>query len=335
MTLKEIAKLAGVSPSTVSRVVNSPDGSFGTKEVQERIWALVHEHGYTVNKSAQQLRQGDKQPKRINSGIACIYGRTQSAFLKDLGRFVEYQGMAMGYPVITTFCMEDIQSKAMFDALSVAPVAGAIVIGHPTETMTEYIKKRYAHVVYLGMHPGDSQWDQVICSAYSIAKEAVNFLQQQGHTKIAYIGKTDDDLRYAAYCDAMQAQGANQSYYFTRQSGSDPAACYQAAKDLIERNATDLPSAVFCANDNTSIAVMKAFQENGLRIPRDISVVSAQNLEIAQYSSPTLTSVNIPSKQMGIMGVKLLVERITNQKDLPIVVNYPHKLIIRESVASV
>ena len=93
-------------------------------------------------------------------------------------------------------------------------------------------------------------------------------------------------------------------------------------------------TAVFCANDVTAIGVMKAFREKGIMIPEDISVISIDNTEICQFSSPILTSIHIPKEDLGRFAVKLIIDRIEGGHRLPVKIEIPYTIITRESCAS-
>ncbi|MCR5370645.1 MAG: LacI family transcriptional regulator [Clostridium sp.] len=332
MKLKDIAELAGVSISTVSRVLNSPDGSFGTQEVRERIWKIAKEGGYTPNHAARDLRSKKSTSMRASTGIACVYGRHPSRLLSIIGRHVEYQAMEMDSPVLSTYSLEDVNDAGTFETLSSIGVNGAVIIGQPTEKMVALLKARYRHIVYTGLQACDDAWDQVICDAYEVAERALMYLVECGHRKVGYIGKTEGDRRYQAYLDITAKCGLVRSQKYVQKADTDPEQCYNAAGHMVEKCGDDLPSAIFCANDMTSIAVMKALQEMKIVVPDRISIISAQNLEIAQFTTPMLTTVNVPGKQMGIMATKMLVDRMNGGMGLPMKVLVPHELVIRESV---
>ena len=104
MTLKQIAAQAGVSISTVSRIINAPDGSFARKEVRDRVWAIIQETGYTPNQSARALKRGAVRAEETADGaLACILGRTktldENPFFAQLARAIEQQAMEQRYQV--------------------------------------------------------------------------------------------------------------------------------------------------------------------------------------------------------------------------------------------
>ena len=110
------------------------------------------------------------------------------------------------------------------------------------------------------------------------------------------------------------------------------SSAYDAMKAyLAGKNKKDLPTAFYCANDATAFGVMKAIQEEGLRIPQDMAIVGLDDVEMARFVTPTLSSVSIPRKSLGIQAVKLLVDQMESGRDFPLRVDLPFDLKIRQS----
>ena len=107
---------------------------------------------------------------------------------------------------------------------------------------------------------------------------------------------------------------------------------FRGAQILIERN-TDV-SAIFCSNDLTAIGAMRALQTNGIHIPKDISLISIDDIDTVQYLSPMLTTVHVPTQEMGQMAAKILIDRIEGGHRLPVKISLPFYLANRESCTS-
>lgn len=336
MTLKEIAYLAGVSISTVSRVLNSPDDSFASKEVRERIWKIVRETGYVPNASARSLRMGEKAPATHFGMISCIFGRTKTPadnpFFAQIARAIEQQALQMRYIVNSSYSIFDLRDTDMLKKVMAMPTDGAIVLGwFGAETRT-LLERIYKNIVYTGLNSVDAQWDQVNCDGYQVGLTAMRHLLDLGHTRIAYVGETKHEIRYVAYKDALSQSGVPFDRLLVSECPLDGASGYMGVEKLL--NQTDpLPTAIFCGNDMTAIAAIKRMNELGISIPQDISVIGVDNIDFAQYISPMLTTVGIPKEEMGQTAVRTLVDRINKQHRLPMRILLPHKLIIRESTS--
>lgn len=169
MTLKEIAKEAGVSISTVSRIINGNSPNAASKEMQDKIWSIARAGGYVPNTSAQALRQKPESYAK-HPAIACIYARSQDAqndaFFSALTRSIEQEALKEGYIVKYSFSAYNIHNPAT-----------------------------YSQIIYTGLNPLDADYDQVICAGNAVASDAVKHLISLGHKKIGYIGETKNEIR--------------------------------------------------------------------------------------------------------------------------------------------
>ena len=313
MTLKDIAKEAGVSISTVSRIINGNSSNAASKEMQDKIWSIARAGGYVPNTSAQALKQKNRENVPHHS-IACVYARAQDAqndaFFSTLTRSIEQEALKEGYIVKYSFSSFDIHNPATQNQIINNEVDGAAILGRCDKETLKFMKKHFHKIIYVGLNPLDAEYDQVICDGNAVASDAVSHLIAQGHTQIGYIGETENEIRYEAYCNTLKKNHINfNKNIVTNVSGSSEAG-YQGAKRILERS-SDV-TAFFCMNDITAIGAIRAIHECGYRIPDDISVISMDDIEIAQYVSPMLTTMHIPIEEMGKMTAKILIDRIKN-----------------------
>lgn len=338
MTLKDIARLAGVSTSTVSRVINSPDNSFATEAVRNRVWEIVNQYKYTPNQTARKLKQGDgeKEARRTKT-ITCVFGRTKTPadnpFFAQIARAIEHQALQMGYIVNSTYSIYDINDQYVLQKIASQETDGAVVMGRFRSETCQFFEQHYKNIVYTGLNSIDANWDQVICDGYKAAKTALEYLISEGHHRIAYIGETSQEIRYTAYKDVLKEHHLEASPGLVASYPLEASGGYAGAERLLCAGGK-LPSAVFCANDITAVAAIRRFSEEGLKVPKDISVIGIDNIEIVQYLSPMLTTISIPKEEMGISAVRVLIDRIEKGHHLPVQVTLPHQLLVRESTAA-
>ena len=330
MTLKDIAKEAGVSISTVSRIINGNSSNAASKEMQDKIWSIARAGGYVPNTSAQALKQKNRENVPHHS-IACVYARAQDAqndaFFSTLTRSIEQEALKEGYIVKYSFSTFDIHNPATQNQIINNEVDGAAILGRCNKETLKFMKKHFHKIIYVGLNPLDIEYDQVICDGNAVASDAVSHLIAQGHTQIGYIGETKNEIRYEAYCNTLKKNHINfNKNIVTNVSGSSEAG-YQGAKRILERS-SDV-TAFFCMNDITAIGAIRAIHECGYRIPDDISVISMDDIEIAQYVSPMLTTMHIPIEEMGKMTAKILIDRIRNGHTLPLKMSLPYYMAKR------
>lgn len=337
MTLKEIAKEVGVSPSTVSRTLNDPETKAASKEMRDRIWEVVRNSGYTPNAHAQGLRRGEHEVTQIQHAklhYAIIYARggaSKSGFFSELAAAIEYEAYKQNCILKYSLYATDMDERSFEEYIKSSHVDGIVVLGRfETESMRK-IAETQQNLVYAGLASGSSKHDVVFCDGYKAAIQGVQHLIDIRHTKIAYVGETQNEWRYHGYCDAMTQAGlpiVPQCVVRTSQTLEEGN---QAVEELLRRN-VDF-SAVFAANDITAMGVISGLRQQGIKVPSEVSVVSVDDIEMARYFTPMLTTIHIPIKELGTQTAKLLVERINKGHTLPLRVELPISLSLRESAA--
>ncbi len=335
MTLKEIAKLAGVSVSTVSRVINQNNTKVASKEVQDKIWKIVSESNYVPNTTARNLKLGNTSYGMESSSktIGCIFARSTTdmndPFFSQIARAIEQEAFKQGYLMKYSFTAFDINDTNVYHLITGNQVGGIAILGRFDQNLLKFIKSHYKHVVYTGLNKVDHDFDQIICDGYQASMAAVKHLHKLGHTMIGYVGEKNKEVRYQGYCDAMTALNLpiKREHIIVTPLSSEGG--YKAVKEYLKNQYSI--TALFCANDLTAIGAMKAIKEMGYKIPEDISIISIDDIDTAQYVSPMLTTIHVPMEELGKMTAKILIDRIENGKSLPLKIELPFYIANRES----
>lgn len=339
MTLKEIANLAGVSVSTVSRVINQKNTKVASKEVQDKIWNIVRESNYIPNTSARNLKLGNTSHgvEMPTKTIGCIFARSTTdmndPFFSQIARAIEQEAFKQGYIMKYSFTAFDINDTNVYHLITGNPVSGIAILGRFDQNLLKFIKNHYKYVVYTGLNKVDQDFDQIICDGYQASMTAVNHLYKLGHTNIGYVGEKNKEARYQGYCDAMTALNLplKRENIIVTQLSSEGG--YKALKEYLKKQKT--VTALFCANDLTAIGAMKAIKEMGYKVPDDISIISIDDIDTAQYVSPMLTTIHVPMEELGKMTAKILIDRIENGKSLPLKIELPFYIANRESCKTI
>lgn len=333
MTLKEIAAKAGVSVSTVSRVVNSKNAKAASPEVCNRIWQIVRETGYTPNPNAQSLQHGSSGlPQTPKGKIYVIFARKIDSyidpFFTDLMHAIEKEAFTRKYPIQTIMTDVELQS---INAGSIEKHSAAIILGQINDANLSLLRVRFKHLVYIGLNalPENAKIDQVLCSGYKAARSAVAYLAGLGHRRIFYVGETRNEERYEGYMDEMKSLGIPTTPDFVHQSQLSPHGGYQCTVNILSRKLSC--SAIFCANDDTAIGVVRALLEHGVDVPGEVSVIGMDDIEMSRYLSPMLTTVHIPTEEMGQQAAKVLIDRMEGGHKTPMKIKFPCSLSPRES----
>lgn len=336
MTLKEIAQEAGVSVSTVSRVINKKGAHVARPELQNRIWEIVSRTGYVPNENALNLKKSTKPEALVGPrSIACLFARTPESindpFFSQLARSVEAAAFKEGYHVQYSLTEVDVKQPHMLQNMIDQHVRGVVILGRCDHELLHYLKKCFRYVSYTGLNPPEARYDQIICDGQLVGKAAVDYLVGLGHRNIAYIGETNNENRFAGYLQSFQEHGIEFRQDYVADVPLSSESGYRGALELLKR-AKGI-TAILCANDLTAIGAMRAMRELDIRIPRDISIIGIDDIDMAQYMSTKLTSVHIPVEEMGQMATKILLDRIDGGHTIHMTINMPFYIAERESCA--
>lgn len=337
VSIKDVAKLAGVSPSTVSRIVNGGNTTAAGIKTQEKIWDAVRKTNYIPNINAQNLKVEKNKPhKETDKNINCVYARTSGPeidpFFTTLMHAAEVKAFSMGYSLRFYYSAIDIQS-GQFPRRdpSSENISSAMVLGRTDAGTMAMLKGFYKNIICAGLNEMKFDVDQVISSGYDAAVKCVEYLYELGHEKICYLGEMKDEQRYLGYVDSMKKLNLDVSENLSIEAPFTPTGGYAGVKTLLSRN---IPfSAIICANDISAVGVYKALKEQGLKVPRDVSVIGINDMETVRYLDPMLTTVKIPLDEMGETVAKILIDRIEGGHSLPMKIFLPNTLIRRESCA--
>lgn len=326
VSIKDVAREAGVSHATVSRALRgSPLISPPTTAL---VQATAQRMGYTVNAVARSLVTG-----RTNT-IGIVVTSIADPFVGGVIAGVESFTNQRGYSTILATCHADPEiEKRMVANLRERAVDGILVtssrVGEEYSPMLSLM--RVPIVLLNNQRPGDYAYSVTIDNLGS-ARRAVEHLLGLGHRRIAYIGHssgyaTDRDRR-AGYELALTAAGVELNPDWVLQADSSPESGAAAAAKLYGLKGR--PTAIFCYNDITALGVLAFARENGIDVPRDWSVVGFDDLFLSQHLHPPLTTVHQPMLEMGRLAAEVLLGLIAGEQTAARV-QMPGELIVRKS----
>ncbi len=328
-TLQDVAKLAGVSPMTVSRVIN--DSGYVSEKTRERVQRAIAELDYVPNALARSLRF--KQTKTI----ALIISDITNPFFTTLARSVEDAASEQGFSVI--FCNTDESRDKETEYLNVVvqkQVDGVLLVPafSSLESVT-FLRDCGVPFVVLDRRVSGLNVDVVRCDSELGAYQLTRHLLDLGHRRIAALSGsrqvTTAADRVAGYRRALIEAGLEKEaieYYgdYTAKSG------YEMAKQAV---ATAQPTALFGANNFIIVGALRALKEANLRVPEDISVVAFDDLLEVIGLEPFLTVIRQPAYDLGQRATSLLLDRLSGAElGDPQEILLPTQLIIRQSSAA-
>jgi LacI family transcriptional regulator len=313
--MKDVARLANVSQTTVSFVINDVPNANIPAETQERIMEAVRELGYRPNAVARNLRS-----QRTHT-IGFV--SDQIATTPFAGQMIQgAQDLARDYDKLILLVNTGSDKRMKRDAVETLlerQVDGIIyaTMYHrevfPPETVYE------VPTVLLDCYMGDRSLPSIVPDELTGGRVATEFLLQQGHRRIGLINNADPIPaardRRQGYREALEHFSLSPDQTLEICGVSDQTGGYTAAMDLLQR--TDRPSAIFCFNDRMAMGAYQAASDLGLTIPTDLAIIGFDNQEtIAPFLRPPLTTMQLPHYEMGKWAAAHLIDLIANPKRL-------------------
>lgn len=328
-TIKDIASQAGVSISTVSRVLNFDETLNAADSTKQRIFEVAEELNYIKNK--------EKNIKKSTYKIAMANWYTEKEELLD----PYYLSIRMAIEKKCASENIEVIKLSTFSTIDIKEVDGIIAIGKFGHKELVKLSAVSDNIVFVDSSPNSEIYDSVVCDFKYATINIINYLEELGHENIGFIGGKEfinygedifEDRREKTYKEEMNARGIdykNNLYIgqFTPQSG------YELMKKALKykNNVT----AYIIANDSMAIGAYRAISEAGLRIPEDISIAAYNDITTAQFMVPALTTSKIHMEFMGETAVNLIIEKLKDEREIAKKIVIPTKLIKRGSCASV
>ena len=306
-TLADIARLTGLSITTVSRVLNGKSDEFRiSKSSQEIVLKAVKELDYKPNYAAQSLRSSSMHT------IGLLVPRIDNPFFANIASIVIQEAHKYTYPVmVIDTCENPVEEDRALDTLLSRNVDGIIVA--PCSESSDRLREIAASkpVVLIDRYYEDVDLPYVATDNYSGAFEATNLLISNGHKDIMCIQGSPLSItsrnRVLGYRDAMARAGLEQHINIR---GNDFSAQNGYIETKLELLSGKPVSAIFALSSTILLGTMKAIEEQGYAIPRDISLISFDNNLFLDYLNPSITRVCQPIEHIGIVSVKLLMDSI-------------------------
>ena len=341
MNSNDIAKIAGVSRSTVSRVINNYPNV--PEKTREKVLKVIKEYDYVPHASARMLA-GYKN-RIIGLFIIDIVERkvgiknriTKSPYYLEFTSSVIEAASEKGYRVLVHI----IHNASRYEEVKICfydkTISGGIFIGENNgDSVIKKIIKDGYKVVLIDQDVSlynNSKCIIVNSDNYNGAYNATKHLINLNHTKIAHI--TGDIKKFSAiervegYKKALQDSNIPINKQFIINSEFIEVGGYKAAKKVFSRD--NKPTAIFASNDKIAIGAIKAIKELGLKVPEDVSIIGFDNIEESKYLDPPLTTIQMKLYEMAKLATNTIINSIENDIDVPEHYNIPVTLVSRSS----
>ncbi len=327
-SIKEIAKLAGVSHSSVSRALrHSP---LVNREKAEQIRRIADECGYRPSAAARSL------VTRRSHTIGVVVTSIADPFVAGVVSGIEDVANERGYSVfLANSGVDAAREVRVVRSFEEHRVDGIVVTASRVGALyVPVLEQMQVPIVLLNnQHPSQFAYSVMIANVEA-SREATRHLVALGHRRIAYIGDRlgyqSDTERFAGYRAALEEAGVEFDPTLAVHGDGKPEAAGEAMSKLLALALQ--PTAVFCYNDLSALGAFRRIADSGLRVPEDISLVGFDDLYLSRYLDPPLTTVRQPMRQMGSLAMTTLLRLIAGE-GLAQDIKVPGELIIRRSTA--
>ncbi len=333
VTSKDVAERAGVSRTTVSLVLNNVQGVKISEETRGRVIEAALELGYVPNAAAQALAS---QRAQI---IGLILTRnphhiSSDAFLNQILDGLITAAHEHSIRLLIDIVEAQHQKKAYSELVRAKRIDGLILSGprFDDDALLSLQQDRFPTVL-MGQLP-ETDFYSVDIDNFSAAKQAVNHLLNLGHQRIACITNARPSYTAAAerlrgYRQALESQAILYDEELVRFGDFDPESGYDQMMDLLAGNKPI--SAVFVASDVVAIGAKAAIVEHGLKIPQDIALVGFDDVPLARYLDPPLSTVRLPANELATRASQMLIQIIQGDPPSQRQVLLESQLIVRQS----
>ena len=326
-TIKDVAKKAGVSVATVSRVLNTP--SAVKERTRQQVLRAIEELQYSPNFLGRNLRM--METKRI----LVVLNTISNQFFSRVVRGIEERARMENYAVM--ICTTRGSRETILDymnMLQTRAVDGMILTTHEIRDEDVFALSKKYPVICACEPVQDSRLIYVGIDDEKAGEDAVHFLLARGKKRIALFGggtyTYSSVLRERGCRKALQNAGLPVEESLIFSEGLTFKAGVRAAGRLLQEQ-TELPDAIFAFSDSTAIGAMKELDRRGIRVPGDISVVGFDNTAVSEMFIPSITTVAQPQYTMGFNAMDLLIQKMNGSADVAGQM-LTHEIVIRDSV---
>lgn len=327
-TSYHVAKLAGVSRTTVSFVLNNRTDVAIPQKTRDAVMMAAKQLGYRPNRAASALASS------TTNTMAFWLTSLSSVLYLNWIQHMQSQSAAKGFDLV--FSEKECYNKPKMEPLTLAewPVDGIFAYG--LQWLPAYLQANPLHTptVLMGYYytPGADRIDHVGLDLYTPTVECMKHLILTGRKRIAYfharVGAVEAKTpRFQAYQDMMQEAGLPTESLAS--PGVSRPSAYDSLKSYVEQNG--FPDALVCCNDDFAVASLRAARDLGLRVPDDLAVAGSDGQEETSYHEPRLTTIELPYTEMCETAWQFMERRIEDPKMEPQETIVPARLMMRES----
>ncbi len=329
VTIRDVASQAGVSHQTVSRVINNNERV--SPETRARVLDAINQLGYKPNAIARFMAKG-----RTRS-LACLSPNLTDYTFACIIEGAETEARQSNYFLITASAPDEDTFRCLVEELVASRRTEGLLVINPYIDGRHLDLPQFVPIVFVGAHPRSEEVDSVALDDWGAAHMAVRHLLELGHRRIALItGPQVEDCtqdRLAGYQAALRSAGVEPDPALMVEGDWSATSGFEAVAKLCARGINF--TALFAQNDRMAIGAIRALRERGARVPQDVSVIGFDDLPLASYFDPPLTTMRQDMFGIGREAARLLIRALEDPASPRRQLRLPAELVVRNSTAPV
>ncbi len=329
--IRDVAKEAGVSISTASRILSNDENFRTTEQTKQKVLEAVKKLDY-------QFHPRKKNVPKLT--IGCILPLTSEKYSDPFFTSILLSAETeLNQHQPTEFILRnfnDLNHSSVLQDFCNTPLDGLLIMEEITKDLMAHLSRPFPNIVTIDQI--ESTFNSVGFDHYAANMQIMKHLLNNGYRKIAYIGGSApglsfyDSLRMVAYREALRVFNISYDDSIIKDCEWNLTLCAKYAEDLLLSE--NRPDVIFAGSDTLATVILGVIYQLGMKCPDDIGVIGFNNLDTSVHTIPPLTTVDVPTKAIGKLAAKRLLDLINNRDSLVINVSLPTSLIVRDSTRS-
>lgn len=332
-SIRDVARLAGVSVGTVSNVLNKPDEV--SRDSIVRVQKAIEQLGYVRNDAARRLRAG------ISSSVGFVVLDGQNPFFNEVVRGAEDEASKNGIAILVGNTDEDSSREGLYlDLFEEQRVRGVLISPYgDINSRLQRLKSRDIPVVLVDRMNVEGNFSSVAVDSVAGGQMAVQHLIDTGRRRIAFVGGPFDIRQVRDRLEGARVAVDNSEHdadiEVVATTALTVAEGVVAGRRLLERSRSSRPDAIFAANDLLALGVLQSLVAGGLRVPADMALIGFDDIAFAGAAAVPLSSVRQPSRMIGQTALRILIEEADDPTLIPRQTVFRPELVVRQSTQPV
>lgn len=331
LTIREIAKMAGVSPTAVSFVLNNREGV--SEETRKKVSEVIERTNFEPSVNSRRLFF--KKSYNVSIVIKDTSSPFDNLFYFEIAKGLLSRSKEYGYNIVFADISSKENTSALPDIVKLNDTDGIIFLQDTERVILNDIEKKKIPFVVIDAHTPDAPYTCVTADYLVSAYTSTKYLIDNGHRDIAFIGSSfipDFYLQsFEGYKKALEEAGISIHPQWLQIDAADEVSSYRCMERIIRSG--NIPTAVFCSGDIFAIGAMNCAGAMHYKVPQDISFTAIDDIVLSRYFEPKLTTARIDMFQMGTIAMELIMKKVNGEQVQSVIVK-SDDLIVRDSVCN-